>query len=158
MRVLTRTKCSCSGDHLLIGYLPRNFQPNRSNFLIHCHTHTHIHTHTHVHVGIRVDKIVRWLITPVTTHVMMFVRTCKAVGKMFQKTIIYKEPVCNARFPSISTITYLCYQNCLLYSATQPRTLFALYCQAQLQLQLFFQLPHPPTHPLTHPPIQKSMG
>ena len=32
--VLTRPKCSCSDDHLPIGYLIRNFQPNRSNFLI----------------------------------------------------------------------------------------------------------------------------
>ena len=32
--VLTRTKSSCSDERLPISYLFRNFQPNRSNFLI----------------------------------------------------------------------------------------------------------------------------
>ena len=35
IRVLTRAKSSRSNDRLLIGYLLRNFQPNRSNFLVH---------------------------------------------------------------------------------------------------------------------------
>ena len=33
IRVLTRTKCSCSDDRLPISFLLSNFQPNRRNFL-----------------------------------------------------------------------------------------------------------------------------
>ena len=34
IRVLTRTDISCSDDHLPIGYLLRDFQPNWSNFFL----------------------------------------------------------------------------------------------------------------------------